>query len=198
MKRSYNEMKTDFNNDLEELNSKKTRLWEIQKKYFNSSTRYQTEKLLYKQKHEKSFPKSKIQSLFKRKEVDLNHYKKSFKVFKQRYETKNVMFEKRTKKFLVMDTQIKMDYTRIWEDFVKGLFAWTGETRGGDRFPDLKVVFADVLPARLNLDAGINTNYSNLIMVWVMLSEISACSENFEDVWIWKSLLDFGLEQRSY
>lgn len=76
-----------------------------------------------------------------------------------------MLFEKRTKDFLVMDTEIKMDYTKIWEDFVKGLFSWSGDRNSLSSFPDLKVVFADVLPARLNLDPGIMTNYSKNIFL---------------------------------
>jgi hypothetical protein len=114
-------LQKSFEKDIMDLKVRKQELREVQKKYFKSSEKFLKEKQYYWENFEKAQTKDKLMDLYHKKENHLKEYKKTFEIFRNVYDKKNIKFEERCKQFLIFDTEKKKDYMLNWDLFTKKL-----------------------------------------------------------------------------
>jgi hypothetical protein len=143
------------------LQKKREKLKEIQKSYFNKAKKYQNEKMKYIQKHREAYKKPKLEEYYQKKQYKLKEYKLIFREFKQLYEKMNYRFEKRVLSWVKFDTELKKDYTLIWQDFVCKFLGINQDSPVLIGLPDIDEIFEDVLGNDLKkFENGKATNLS--------------------------------------
>jgi len=143
------------------LQKKREKLKEVQKSYFNRAKKYQNEKMKYIQKHREAYKKPKLEEYYQKKQYYFKEYKMNFREFKQLYEKMNYRFEKRVLSWIKFDTELKKDYTLIWQDFVCKFLGINQDSPVLIGLPDIDEIFEDVLGNDLKkFENGKPTNLS--------------------------------------
>jgi hypothetical protein len=145
LKKKYNVLKSEFKSEIDRLKKKREKLKEVQKTYFNRARRYQSEKMKYIQKHREAYKKPKLEEYYQKKEYYHREYKINFREFKQLYEKMNYRFEQRVLAWVKFDTNLKKDYTLIWQDFICKFLGINQDSPILIGLPDISEIFEDVL-----------------------------------------------------
>jgi hypothetical protein len=163
-----------FEKDLADLKIRKQDLREVQKKYFKSSEKFVKERQYYWENFEKAQTKEKLNEMFQKKEKHLKDYKKTFDIFRNVYDKKNLKFEERAKTFLAFDTLKKKDYMLNWDLFTKKLIEdiefhklTTNKWKKEDIEVDCDHIFRPLLPtlgAELGRSSKINQMELSLLV----------------------------------